>query len=309
MARMIPAIELTFQSPGVHRVENTQSGDHTSTRHTPTVVLSPNDCRRPTMKRWHGPTLRNVESMTNNSAESQATGEQTDLDDAVVSIPLLEEAIAYREVEQKPSWRGWIHLGTWPVALASGIVLIALARGTEATISSAVFVLSSLTLFGISATYHRFNWSERTRAILRRLDHANIFFLIAGTYTPIALLALPPNQGWLLLGLVWSGALLGIAMRVLWLDAPRWIYVPLYLLLGWAAVMYLPQLLAANVAMMVLVIVGGGLYTLGAVIYGLKWPNPVPASFGFHEVFHSLTVAAFLCHWTAVLLIARTPLS
>jgi len=247
--------------------------------------------------------------MTNNSAETYVPGDQADDDGGAISIPLLEEAIAYRELEQKPSWRGWIHLGTWPVALASGIVLMVLARGTEATISSAVFVLSSLTLFGISATYHRFNWSERTRAILRRLDHANIFFLIAGTYTPVALLALPRDQGWLLLGLVWAGALLGIAMRVLWLDAPRWVYVPLYLLLGWAAVMYLPQLLLANVAMMVLIIVGGGLYSLGAVVYALKWPNPAPASFGFHEVFHSLTVAAFLCHWTAVLLISLNPIS
>ena len=120
-------------------------------------------------------------------------------------------------------------------------------------------------------------------------------------------MALPPSEGQLLLALVWSGSLIGIALRVFWLNAPRWMYVPLYLLLGWAAVMYTPGLLEANVAMLVLVFVGGGLYSLGAVIYGTKWPNPAPRSFGFHEIFHALTVAAFLCHWTAVLLISLDP--
>ena len=224
-----------------------------------------------------------------------------------LALPLLEESIDYRALEHKPSWRGWIHLGTFPIALAAGIVLVSLADGLTAKVSSAVFALSSLTLFGISAVYHRFHWSDRTREVLRRLDHANIFFLIAGTYTPIATLALPPDEGQLLMILVWSGTVCGIALRVLWLNAPRWLYVPLYLLLGWAAVMYTPQLLEANTAMLVLVFVGGGLYSLGAVVYGTKWPDPSPRSFGFHEIFHALTVAAFLCHWTAVLLISLNP--
>src|SRR5690606_18779776 len=144
----------------------------------------------------------------------------------------------------------------------------------------------------------RFNWSPRVKQIFRRLDHANIFLLIAGTYTPIALTALPLDKGVLLLVIVWSGALLGIGFRVFWLGAPRWAYVPLYVLLGWAAVMYVVDIANANVATLVLVIVGGVLYTLGAVVYGLKRPNPVPGVFGFHEIFHSLTVIAFLCHWT-----------
>lgn len=228
-------------------------------------------------------------------------------DGQYLALPLLEESIEYRELDHKPSWRGWIHLGTFPIALAAAIVLVSLADGFAAKIAGAVFGVSSLTLFGISAVYHRFHWSEGTRAVLRRLDHANIFFLIAGTYTPIAVLALPPSEGQLLLALVWSGALIGIALRVFWLNAPRWMYVPLYLLLGWAAVMYTPELLEANVAMLALVFVGGGLYSLGAVIYGTKWPNPAPRSFGFHEIFHALTVAAFLCHWTAVLLISLNP--
>lgn len=226
-----------------------------------------------------------------------------------LSLPLLEESIEYRSLEHKPSWRGWIHLGTFPFALAAGIVLVALADGVLATVGSAIFALNSLLLFGVSAVYHRFHWSDRTKAILRRIDHANIFLLIAGTYTPLALLALAPEQGQLLLWLVWSGTLVGIAMRVFWLSAPRWIYVPIYLGLGWAAIMYIVPLFNANVAMMVLVLVGGGLYTLGAVVYGTKWPNPSPENFGFHEIFHSFTVLAFFCHWTAVLLIAMNPVT
>jgi hemolysin III len=226
-----------------------------------------------------------------------------------LSLPLLEESIEYRQLDHKPSWRGWIHLGTFPFALAAGIVLVALANGTTATIGSAVFALNSLLLFGVSAVYHRFDWSPTTKAVLRRVDHANIFLLIAGTYTPIALLALPEEQGRLLLLLVWSATFIGIGMRVLWLNAPRWIYVPIYLGLGWAAMMYIGELFAANVAMMVLVLVGGGLYTLGAIVYGAKWPSPSAKNFGFHEIFHSFTVLAFFCHWAAVLLIAMNPLS
>jgi hemolysin III len=209
----------------------------------------------------------------------------------------------------KPSWRGWIHAATFPIAIAAGIVLIALAQGAPAKWASAVFMASSLLLFGNSALYHRFNWGPKTRAVLKRIDHANILLLIAGTYTPIAVLALPPDQGILLLSLVWSGALLGILFRIFWIDAPRWLYVALYLVLGWAAVMYMPQLFQANLAMVILVIIGGLLYTGGAVAYALKRPNPWPGHFGFHEIFHVCTVLAFLCHWTACLLIALQPVS
>ncbi|WP_407666031.1 PAQR family membrane homeostasis protein TrhA [Microcella daejeonensis] len=223
------------------------------------------------------------------------------------NVPLLEESIEYAALDAKPTWRGWIHAGTFPVALVAGIVLLIVADGAAATWSSAVFMTTSLLLFGISATYHRFTWSDRTRILLKRLDHANIFLLIAGTYTPLAVLALPPDKGYLLLGLVWAGAALGIGFRVFWIGAPRWAYVPLYLLLGWAAVLYMGDLFAADAAMMVLVIAGGLAYTAGAVIYGMKKPNPVPGIFGFHEIFHALTVIAFLCHWTGILLVAIDP--
>ena len=224
-----------------------------------------------------------------------------------MSLPLIEDAESFPHVEVKPTWRGWIHTGTFPLSIAAGIVLIVLADGPAAKWSSAVFMTTSLLLFGISALYHRFNWSPKTKVMLKRFDHANIFLLIAGTYTPLAVLALPPSKGVLLLVLVWIGATLGIAFRVFWVHAPRWLYVALYILLGWAAMMYIVDLFQANVAMMILVVVGGLAYTAGAVIYGLKKPNPIPGVFGFHEIFHTLTVVAFMCHWTAILLIALHP--
>ncbi|WOF24375.1 hemolysin III family protein [Microbacterium betulae] len=227
--------------------------------------------------------------------------------DGVPQLPLMDAARADAQVEVKPTWRGWIHAGTFPVAIVAGIVLIALAQGAPAKWASAVFMASSLLLFGNSALYHRFDWKPRTRLILKRIDHANILLLIAGTYTPIAVLALPPEKGVLLLSLVWTCALLGILFRVFWIGAPRWLYVALYLALGWVAVMYMGDLFRADPAMTVLVIVGGLLYSAGAVVYALKKPNPWPGRFGFHEIFHVCTVLAFLCHWTGSLLIALSP--
>ena len=162
-------------------------------------------------------------------------------------------------------------------------------------------MLTSMLLFGNSALYHRFDWKPQTKAILKRIDHANIFLLIAGTYTPLAVLALPPQEGVLLLSLVWAGALLGIVFRVFWIHAPRWLYVPLYLLLGWAAVMYLVDLVHANVAMMVLVLRRrAALHDRRDRLRAEDGRTRCPAVFGFHEIFHTCTVLAFLCHWTAM---------
>ncbi len=228
----------------------------------------------------------------------------------VPELPLMEAADADAKApEIRPTWRGWLHAAIFPVAIVAGIILIIVAEGATAKWSAAVFMASSLLLFGNSALYHRFDWKPKTKAILKRIDHANIVILIAGTYTPLAVLALPPDQGTLLLVLVWSGALAGILFRIFWIDAPRWLYVALYLVLGWAAVMYMPQLFQANPTMMLLVIIGGLLYTVGAVAYALKKPNPWPGHFGFHEIFHLCTVLAFLCHWTACLLVALDPFS
>lgn len=209
--------------------------------------------------------------------------------------------------ELRPTWRGWIHAATIPIAIALGVVLVTLADGWFAKLMSAVFFASSLLLFGGSALYHRFDWSPRVKLALKRVDHANIFLLIAGTYTPVATLALPYPKSTILVSLVWGGALLGIAFRIFWIRAPRWLYVPLYLLLGWAALMYVGDLFQSAPASMVLIFVGGGFYTLGAVVYALKRPNPSPRHFGFHEIFHACTLLAFLSHWTAVLLVAVAP--
>jgi len=209
--------------------------------------------------------------------------------------------------DPKPTWRGWIHAGTLPAAIALGIVLVCLADGLLARLMCAVYFLCSVLLFGGSALYHRFDWGPRAKLALKRLDHANIFLLIAGTYTPVAVLALPMPKSVILLSIVWGGALLGIAFHLFWIHAPRWVYVPLYLALGWAAFMYLFDFFGSAPVSMVLILVGGLFYTGGAIMYALKKPNPWPGRFGFHELFHACTLLAFLCHWTAVLLVAVRP--
>jgi len=162
-------------------------------------------------------------------------------------------------------------------------------------------------MFGVSATYHRFPWGPKVKAVLKRIDHTNILLLIAGTYTPIAICALPHTLMVVVLWVMWSGAALGIAFRVLWINAPRWLYVPIYLVLGCAALALLPQFFAASVPMTVLILSGGVAYIIGALVYGFKRPNPVPTQFGFHEVFHALTVVAFGAQWVGVLIVALDP--
>ncbi|MBW1602776.1 hemolysin III family protein [Streptomyces sp. JJ66] len=205
----------------------------------------------------------------------------------------------------KPRLRGWLHAGMFPAVLASGIFLTALADSTRGRIACAVYTLTACLLFGVSALYHRGDWSPRVGAVLRRLDHANIFLIIAGTYTPLTILLLDDGRGDLLLWGIWAAAALGIAFRVLWVGAPRWLYTPCYLAMGWAAVFFLPDFLrTGGIAVLVLVIVGGLLYSAGGVIYGIKRPNPSPRWFGFHEVFHSFTLAAFVVHYVGISLVA-----
>jgi hemolysin III len=201
----------------------------------------------------------------------------------------------------KPHLRGWIHAGMAPIAAVAGIVLVVLAPTTTARWSTAVFAFATTLLFTASAVYHRGRWSPRTTAALRRLDHSNILLVIAGTYTPLAALLLPPTTALWLLVIVWSGALAGILARVFWLGAPRWFYVPLYMVLGWISVAYLPAFWqAGGHAIVILVATGGLAYSVGAVVYALKRPNPSPRWFGFHEVFHVLTVVGYVCHYIAV---------
>jgi hemolysin III len=224
-----------------------------------------------------------------------------------VSLPLAEDGITFEKQSMPPSWRGWIHTATFPLAIVLGVVLLAVADGTAAMAGSAIFFASSLLLFGISALYHRVRWTPGVKAIFRRIDHANIFLLIAGTYTPLSLLLLPRGKAIVLLAMVWIGAILGIGFRVFWLHAPRKLYVGLYMLLGWAAVLFIVDFFRASWLTMTLVLLGGAFYSAGAVIYGMKRPNPFPRTFGFHEIFHALTVVAFVLQWTGVLLVALNP--
>ncbi|MFI9289515.1 PAQR family membrane homeostasis protein TrhA [Streptomyces werraensis] len=200
----------------------------------------------------------------------------------------------------KPRLRGWLHAAMVPASLGAGIVLVCLARTGEAVLACTVYAVTAWLLFGTSAVYHLGTWGPLGEAVLRRFDHANIFLIIAGTCTPLAVLLAPDRQA-LLLWIVWTGALAGIAFRVLWVNAPRWLYTPCYLALGWAPVRYLPDFLhAGGAAVVTLIVTGGLLYSAGAVVYAVQRPNPSPRWFGFHEVFHALTVAAFTAHYIAI---------
>ncbi|QYJ04187.1 hemolysin III family protein [Nocardioides panacisoli] len=213
-----------------------------------------------------------------------------------------------RYEEVKPKLRGWLHLGTTPLVLAAGIVLIALSPTATTRIGSTLYAVSAMLLFGVSAIYHRGTWSPRVWLFLKRFDHSNIFLLIAGSYTPFSLILLDGWERITLLSVVWGGALSGIALKVLWPHHPRGLSAPIYIALGWAAVFFIPQFLdgalalgvGIGVAVFVLICVGGALYTFGGLVYGLKWPDPSPRWFGFHEVFHSFTILAFAAHYVGV---------
>lgn len=201
----------------------------------------------------------------------------------------------------KPKLRGWIHAGSFPLVVAAGTVLVALAPNDRARWAVAVFGVTAALLFGISAVYHRGTWSPRVAGMLKRFDHSNIFLIIAGTYTPFAVLLLRPGPGRTLLWVIWVAALAGIAFRIFWVGAPRWLYVPAYVAMGWVAVVFVPDFLrGGGPAVLTLVVVGGVLYTLGGLVYGIKRPNPSPRWFGFHEIFHVLTVAAFVAHYVGI---------
>ena len=216
--------------------------------------------------------------------------------------------MADKMTELKPKLRGWLHAGSIPFVIAAGTVLVVLSPTTETKVGSAVFIGSALLLFGVSAIYHRGTWQPAIWALLRRLDHSNIFILIAGTYTAFAMLLLHDNARIYLLSGIWAGALLGVLFRVFWTGAPRWLYTPIYIGLGWFAVFFIPDFIdgasrlgtATAVVTAALVVAGGLLYTIGGVIYGLKKPNPKPEWFGFHEVFHTFTLLAFTAHYVAV---------
>ena len=213
----------------------------------------------------------------------------------------VREQVREKLDEVKPRLRGWLHAATAPLTLAAGIVLIALSPNAATRLGSSIFAASAVVLFTVSAIYHRGTWSPRVWAFLRRFDHANIFLLIAGSYTPFTLLLLHGRDRTVLLSVVWVGAALGVLFRIFWTDAPRWLYVPIYVALGWAAIFYFGDFVRnGGTAVLTLMAVGGGLYTIGGLVYGLRRPDPFPRWFGFHEVFHSLTIAAFITHYIGV---------
>lgn len=201
----------------------------------------------------------------------------------------------------KPKLRGWLHLGMAPVAFIIGLVYTVFAPTLTARIGCGIYTLAAVQLFGTSAAYHRGTWSARTNALFRRIDHSNIFVFIAGTYTPLTLSLLEGRARWSLLILIWSIAVLGVAFRIVWLSAPRWLYTFLYVAMGWAAVGWLGQFWAAGGPEIVVLIIAGGLvYSLGAVAYATKRPQLSPTWFGFHEVFHACTIVAALLHTVAI---------
>ena len=201
----------------------------------------------------------------------------------------------------KPVFRGWSHAVAALAATAIAPIVIALGPGGGDRAVVAVYAIAVIGVFGVSAAYHRFDWSPAMQAIIRRLDHSMIFVFIAATYTPVGFFALNPGAARLVLSVVWSGALLGVIGRVVWLNAPRWVLIAPYPVVGWAALLVIGDIWRGlGVAGSTLLFIGGGLYTLGALIYAARRPDPWPRWFGYHEIFHLLVVAAVALHYVAI---------
>jgi hemolysin III len=210
-------------------------------------------------------------------------------------------ATADPEFHMKPRLRGVLHQYAFFVSLASGTLLALLATTTKATLAVGIYAASVSALFGVSALYHRVTWTIPARRRMRRLDHAMIFLLIAGTYTPVGLLVLKGTLATVVLAVVWGGPAAGIVLELAWTTAPRWLGGTVYLALGWVAVVAMPQLFTRlGVAGGLLLVAGGLVYSAGAAVYGLRRPDPVPGVFGYHEVFHLLVIAAVAAHFLAI---------
>ena len=211
-------------------------------------------------------------------------------------------------VPVRPRARGWIHVYSAFIAIVMSVALVPLAgvfAGAGPAFACSIYAVTLIGMFTVSATYHRHTWkSKRTRTWMRRADHSMIFLFIAGTYTPMTVLAIQPPTSTIVLTAVWIGAAGGVALKMFWPHAPAWVGVPFYLALGWVAVFVLPDLLAnGGVAVLVLVVIGGLLYSMGAIFYATRRPNTWPATFGYHEYFHACVSLAALCHCVAIWLV------
>ncbi len=209
------------------------------------------------------------------------------------------------ELIGRPRARGWIHLCSAVIATVGGFALVLVAgmsSSPKVLLATLTYTVTIVAMFSVSAIYHRRHWhSPAALKWMKRLDHSVIFVFIAGSYTPFALLAMPPRTAAEVLVIVWTGAAAGVALKMLWPSAPRWVGVPLYLLLGWVAIWFAGALLdGAGPVVVILLVLGGVLYNVGAIFYGLRWPNPWPHTFGYHEFFHAFTAAAAISHYIAV---------
>jgi len=201
----------------------------------------------------------------------------------------------------KPRLRGVIHQMAFLLSVPLAIALIAAAHGPRARLGAAVFSISVVACFGASALYHRVTWSPRARLWMRRVDHAGVYLLIAGTYTPVALLVLRGAWRPVVLTIIWAGATAAIVLKFVWVAAPKWLAAAIGIALGWVAVVVLPQLIGrVNLAAVILLIVGGLAYTAGAIVYVRRRPDPAPAVFGYHELFHALTIVGVACQYVAI---------
>jgi hemolysin III len=200
-----------------------------------------------------------------------------------------------------PAFRGLLHAWAFSLAIPAGVVLGVMAGGGRPRVAAAIFGGTVVTMFGLSALYHRFTWSPATRRLLRKLDHLGIFGLIAGSYTAVGLVVLGGTGRIVVLSIVWVGVAAAIVMKFVWPEAPKWLSAAIGVALGWVGISVFPQLLhRAGVASAVLIVSGGALYTLGALVYARRRPDPAPAYFGYHELFHALVVAAVGLQYSAV---------
>jgi hemolysin III len=201
----------------------------------------------------------------------------------------------------KPLLRGWMHLVCFFLAIPAGVTVIALAQSSRGRAGALVYAVGLVALFGVSGSYHRFGWSDARRLWMQKLDHGTIFLMIAGSYTPVCLMVLDGWVRWTMLAVAWTGALVGFVLAFTGGRASRIVRSTLYIALGWAAVAAIPQMWThMSIAELVLIAVGGVLFTVGSVFLFTHWPDPFPRVFGYHEVWHVMVVAAVICHFVAI---------